>query len=179
MNCREINDILDRMLFEETPEEAGIRHHTDHCPSCRERYIKILEARELLALIRSSEPVLQDPADLTESIMAEINHVPGNKSVSVLSVLQRVLAAASVALILLLSYEQHGVVEKIMTLEKQFSEIKGDPRYSDPLRLISSQDLSKTGISFAEIEEILTKKEGKAPLSYTIIKKHFDLKPIK
>lgn len=113
------------------------------------------EARTILDLLRNSEPALKEPEGLTEAIMAEITPGAVHRQVPALFLLQRLLAAASVALVLLFGYEQYVVVEKVSTLEKQFSEIKSDPRYSYTLYFGSSGNLSKAGISLPDLKKLI------------------------
>jgi cytochrome c-type biogenesis protein CcmH/NrfG len=117
---------------------------------------KNLEAHNILDLLRKSEPVLKNPEGMTEAIMAAITQPAGQRRVPAIFLLQRLLAAASVALVLLFGYEQYIVVEKVSTLEKRFSEIKSDPRYAYTLYFGSSGNLSKAGISFPELEKLIS-----------------------
>jgi hypothetical protein len=143
--------------------------------NCRDE----LKAREVIDLLRRSDPVLKNPEGLTEDIMAAIQQRSQRNQVFPLLLLQRLLAAASVAVLLLFGYEQYVVVEKVTTLETQFSVIKADPRYSDPLHMASAFDISKAGISISEIERLLSPEKGKATLSFSFIKKQLNLRTIK
>jgi hypothetical protein len=66
------------------------------------------------------------------------------------------LAAASVALFLLFGYEQYSVVSKVSVLEKQLSETTEDSKNPVLWRLTSSIDINKSGISFSEMEKLLS-----------------------
>jgi hypothetical protein len=142
----------------------------------REMRRKNLEARNLMDLLRQSEPVLKDPKGLTEAIMAEITPGAVHRQVPTIFLLQRLLAAASVALVLLFGYEQYVVVEKVSALEKQFSEIKSDPRYSYALYFGSSRNLSKAGISLPELEKLISTGKVRVPISFGIITKRITKK---
>jgi hypothetical protein len=170
MNCRDASEILDRMIFEEVPMDAGLREHIATCSSCSRVYRDALKAREIMERVRRSEPVLRDPEEMTDSIMSAIGRGP-KKTVFVPLFLQRLLAAASVALFLLFGYEQYGVVRKVSALEAQCSEIKTDSPYSYPHRLASTVDINRAGISFSEIAKFVSMVNGTAPQSFSSLKK--------
>jgi len=173
MNCTDAIEILDRMIFEEVPEDAGFIQHVDTCPSCSQAYMDALKAREVVKLLRRSEPVLRDPGGLTGNIMAAVENGPATTFV-VPVLLTRLLAAASVVLFLLFGYEQYGMVRKISALEKQCAEIKSDPRYCDLLQRMSAINISEAGISFSEIESLLSQGKRKTLLSTSSEKKQLD-----
>lgn len=178
MNCSDAKRILERMIFEEIQLNDELRQHLDTCSSCKLVYHDALKAREIMDKIRGSEPVLRDPGELTDNILSAIQQRPQRTPV-VLIFLQRILAAAALAILLLFTYEQYGVVRKISELEKHFSEIKTDPGYSDPGRLTPTFDISNAGISFSEIQRILSTAKGNNPLSYSFIKKRLNQRNIK
>lgn len=176
MNCSDIPEILDRMIFEDVPADAGFMQHMHTCASCAQAYAEALKAREVMNLVRSSEPVLHNPGELTGNIMAAVPESPSAHIMAGISarpehtfrvplLLTRLLAAASVALFLLFGYEQYGIVIKISTLEKQCAEIKPDSRYSDLLQQASILNISEAGISFSELERLLHNRKGRNPLS--------------
>ena len=164
MNCSDLPVILDRMIFEDVPVDSGFMQHLHTCTSCSQAYAEALKAREVMNLVRSSEPVLHNPGELTGNIMAAIPDSPV-KTFTVPLLLTRLLAAASVALFLLFGYEQYGIVIKISTLEKQCTEIKPDSRYSNLLHQASILNISEAGISFSELERLLHNRKGRNPLS--------------
>jgi hypothetical protein len=137
MNCRDAAELLERMVFEEVPLDAGLKQHIDACPSCSQVYRDSLKARELMKLIRGFEPALEDPDEITDNIMFAIQQAP-QRTVFVPLLLQRLLAAASVALFLMFGYEQYGVVKKVTALETKFSETRVESRYPDSQRLASN-----------------------------------------
>ena len=161
MNCRDANEILERMIFEEVRADAGLRKHIDTCTACSQVYRDTLKARELMEMVRRSEPVPRNPGEITDNIMSAILKCP-QKTPVVWLLFQRLLAAASVALFLLFGYEQYNVVKKVSALEMQFTVINADSRYSGPLRLASTFDISKAGVSFSEIERLLSAGNGDA-----------------
>ncbi len=175
MNCTDAIEILDRMIFEDVPADAGLRQHIDTCSSCSQAYADALKAREVMKLVRRSEPVLRDPEELTSNIMAFIPERP-EKTFTIPLLLTRLLVAASVATFFLFGYEQYDIVKKVSSLEVQFSEIRSDSRYADLLQLTSTVNISKAGISFSEIEQLLLTEKGRTQLSITFIKKRLDQK---
>ena len=175
MNCSEAIGIIDRMIFEEVPADAGLLQHLNTCPECSRVYDDALQAREVLNMVRRSEPVLRDPGGLTADIMAVITKDPGKAS-AVPMFLVRLLSAASVALFLLFGYEQYSIVKKISELEKQCADIKADSRYSSLLQQASTMNISEAGISFSELERLLSTEKGRTPLSVLFMKKQSDQK---
>ncbi len=178
MNCIEVAGFLDRMVFEDLPADGEIREHIDGCASCSQAYYDALKAREVINLVRRSEPILMNPARNTDEIMAALIKRSAKTPV-VLPFLQRLLAAATVACFLLLGYEQYQVVKKVSMLEMQFSGIRPDSRYADPLRHVSAMDINKAGISFSEIERLLKSEKGTTPLSLFFSKKRLEQIKIK
>jgi hypothetical protein len=175
MNCTDAIKILDRMIFEEIPADAGLMQHLSTCSSCSQAYTDALKAREVMNLLRRSEPLLRNPAELTVSIIEGLQKNP-EKTFVVPLLLSRLLAAASVALFLAFGYEQYGIVQKISALEKQCAAIKSDSRYSDLLQQASTMNISEAGISFSELERLLSTEKGRNPLSVFIIKKRLHQK---
>jgi hypothetical protein len=157
MKCRDVTEILERMVFEEVPVDAGLKEHIASCPACSQSFMEALKTREVIGVIRRSVPELTDPDEITDSIMSSIQQDPGEKIFFPL-VLQRMLAAASVALLLLFGYEQYGVVNKVTALETKFSETKLETRYSNPQRMASAFDINRAGISLSEIKSFISLK---------------------
>jgi hypothetical protein len=98
----------------------------------------------LLASVRNRKPFLKDPEGLTEDIMNTIRDNPARKEqdikkktreLATLIILRRLLAAASVCLLLVFGYEEYVVVEKISRLEKQSSAISRSSQYQAALNL--------------------------------------------
>lgn len=173
MNCMNAIEILDRMIFEEIPEDAGLRQHLDTCPSCRRAYTDALKAREVMKVVRCSEPLLRDPDGLTSDIMAGLEKGPA-KTYIVPPLLTRMLTAASVVIFLLFGYEQYGIVKKISALESQCAAVKPGSRYPDMRQLASKINVSQAGIPFSEIERLLSTRKGRTALFTSLIKKQPD-----
>jgi hypothetical protein len=169
MKCRDVEKILERMVFEDVPVDAGLKEHIASCPVCSQAFMDALKAREVMGVIRRSVPEPRDLDEITDNIMYAIQQEPGGKAIIPL-VLQRFLAAASVALLLLFGYEQYGVVRKVTALETKFSETRGESLYSNPQRLASALDINRAGISLSEIERFISPKNRARLLSLTSLK---------
>jgi hypothetical protein len=178
MNCRDVIEHLDRIIFEEVPMDAGLRQHIETCSSCHQAYTDALKARETLDLVRRKDPVLRDPDEIMKNIMTAIRQEP-QITAFVPLFLQRMLAAASVALFLLFGYEQYVVVKKVTALEQKFSETTTNSNYSDPQQLSSTFDISTAGISFSGIGRLISTVKGTSPLSFSSLKKQINQKEIK
>jgi predicted anti-sigma-YlaC factor YlaD len=171
-------EIMDRMIFEEVPADDGLTQHLKRCSSCSKTYTDVLKAREMMNLLRRSEPAPSNPGELTANIMTSLQKGPEKTFVIPLH-LMRMLAAASVVLFLLFGFEQYGFVKKISALEKQCAGIKSDARYSDLLQEASTLNISEAGISFSELERLLSTEKGGNRLSVFFIKKRLDQKNTK
>jgi hypothetical protein len=178
MNCSDATELLDRLIFENAPVGSDLRQHFDTCSSCSQIYRNALQAQKVLNLARRMEPMLPAPDEFTERIMSAIVQRPP-KTARVLPFLQHLLAAASIAIFLLLGYEQYHVVKKISSLEVQFSQIKPDMNYSNPLQLASGIYLNHTGISVPGMERHLSRKKGINPISFSYIQKRFNQQNLK
>jgi hypothetical protein len=178
MKCSDATELLDRMIFEEVAISDDLRQHIDACPGCSQLYSETLKARELMALARRMEPVLHNPGKLADDIMTAISG-QSPKTVSVPLFLQRLLAAASVALLLVFGYEQSGVVRKVSALEMQFSQIKAGSSYPGPHQLASTIYIQNAGISFSEIEKFLSPGKGFSSRSSSNIQKRLHKRNIK
>jgi hypothetical protein len=159
MNCKSAVELMERMMFEEVQIDTNLRDHLETCPSCNQVYRDTLKSREVLELIRRSEPVLSKPVGFTDNIMSALPPEKW-KSTMVPLYFKRMLAAASIALFLLFGYEQYGVVSKVSALEKKFSQISKDFDHQPQVHLLSGYTIQKAGISFSDIEKILSTEKG-------------------
>ncbi|MCX6303588.1 MAG: hypothetical protein NT040_01340 [Bacteroidetes bacterium] len=178
MNCREATELIDRIIFEDVPENAGLQHHLDACQSCSQAFSDALKARGVMDMVRGLEPVLGDPDGLTDDIMSAIGQGPSKTAYFPL-LLQRMLAAASVAIFLLFGYEQYVVVTKVSKLEMQFSQIKTDSHHSYPMLLASTIDFNNASISVSEIQRRLSTFSGTTPLAFSNIQQRINQRNIK
>ncbi len=159
MNCRDANELLERMIFEEVPLDAGLKQHIAACPSCAQAFRDALKAREVMSVLRRSVPLLDNPDEITDNIMFAVQQGP-EKTAFVPLLFQRLLAAASIALFVLFGYEQYEVVKKVSALETKLSETRIESRYSDPQRLAMTFDINRAGVSFSEIMSFVSREKG-------------------
>jgi hypothetical protein len=105
---------------------------------------KRMDPDRLIAALRSKEPVLKDPEELTGNIMEAILKkieirtapvIPVEKSNRQLTIILRLLAAASVCLFLIFGYEQYVVVDKIGKLEIQNASISQNKKYGAAVKI--------------------------------------------
>ena len=170
MECKVIRKEIDR--YWEAPDHSpgdAVMLHIRSCGDCALYFESTGKARRAVSILKQSEPLLNDPAGLAEGIMAGLNsdqpafttlHAGNKRNTRVLELAQRILAAASVCLLLVFSFEQYVVMNKISDLEKQNAVIcRSDPyNYTlkikqalkiiegDPAMLAEYRDLQKTGI---------------------------------
>jgi hypothetical protein len=169
MNCSNVAELLERMIFEEVPLDDGLKQHIASCPSCGREYRDAMKSREILTVIRNSAPVPENPEEITDNIISAIQHEPVKKAVVPL-VLQRFLVAASIALFILFGYEQYGVVIKISALEKELSETRTESRYNDPQHLVMTCDISRAGISLSGIWRLISGEQETRLRSVSLFK---------
>jgi len=154
MNCRDVDEFLERMIFEEVPFDDDIKQHISACPSCSQAYRNALKSREVLTLVRNSVPVPEDPDEISDNIMFTIEQDTKGKAIVPVTI-QRLLAAASIALFVLFGYEQYGVVKKISTLETKVYETRIESGYTDPQHLAMTYDINRAGISLSGIRKLI------------------------
>ena len=127
MNCQEIDKLVDLALFESDPAATQtVMDHISYCDRCSKRYGNLKAASSFMDKLRKTTPGLEisETVALTNSIMDAVSE-PGRpaqitqkKGINTLSLIIRILAAASVLLFMTLSIEQYLIVEKVRKLEK-------------------------------------------------------------
>jgi hypothetical protein len=131
MECKAIQERIDLLVFEENEESRKeVMEHIEGCPSCRAIYDKSLQAHALITGIRNHQPVISDPEGLTKSILSNIQKSlkpVSDKSLHMpiilhLPMIEKILVAASIALLLVFGYEQYIVVNKVIHLEQKMSD---------------------------------------------------------
>ena len=160
MNCKQYQERIDEFLMMEgkqlTKEE---RIHIDSCESCNEYYNRVKETMTIINKVRVSEPQLDDPKELTDSIMSSISgikQVDADKS-NTLVIITRILAAAVIALFITLGFEQYLVLKKIQKLETKLNDVP-NPVFT-PITLIQ-----RAGV--IDIQAFLDNDDSKMNLSY-------------
>jgi hypothetical protein len=137
-----------------------------------------MEIKEVIGLLHDSEPVLKHPERVTGNILYAIQQEPHVK-VTPLLFIQRILAAASVALLLLFGYEQYLIVAKVSRLEVQLSKAGPVPRCPDPLHMIPAAKLTSASFSASGINRLLSSRNVRAPFCFALIKNQLKTNPEK
>lgn len=170
MNCQEFRQSVD-LSFESGTKILTIEEQTHLvvCADCKFYYDDLMKTEQLFSNLRKNEPVLNNPEELTDRIMVQIDDLNERKAsyginkTTVLLWTQRLLAAASVALFLTFSFEQFIVVDKITRLENKLSGISADARF----QVNSAQ--------FISMPDFPTEKLLNRPLLKQIIQNKFNL----
>ena len=139
MKCKDFREEIDQSVFEKVfiPSDE-ISEHAALCDSCRKYYEKAIKAGNIMDIVRRSDPVLKEPARLKTNILATI--AGGNEQMAKYAgtgssfnrrilMLQRLLAAASVCLLLTFGFEQYVIIERITKLETQNQAVSAEMRY--------------------------------------------------
>jgi hypothetical protein len=129
-----------------------------------------MELKEVIGLIRDRQPVLKEPERVTESIMKAIRKEKQlGKSITFLFV-QRLLAAASLALMLIFGSEQFVIVK----LETQLSKAAPAPHYPDPFTLVLAGRITTPGM-----QRFLSGGSPRVPIDLRFIQKQLTSNPLK
>jgi len=127
MDCKKIQNKIDELAYDMSIQlDLKEQAHLDECENCRKYYADALKATKLLHEIQQREPVLDDPEELTESIMKSIQDEAQEYPKAKINyrIIIRVLAAAVVALLLTLEIEQYRVLNKIQLLETKLGKVQ-------------------------------------------------------
>jgi len=124
MNCKRIKLKIDHFLIEKkgTLTKAASQHIAE-CPDCREHYESALLFSKLTLKLKEKEPPIKYPKQLTQSIMHGISQKREIKVIKKSGALinsfhiQRLLAAASICLMITFGIEQFRVLAKLNKLE--------------------------------------------------------------
>ncbi len=130
MNCELIKDKIDQLVFKHDKQiMADVSHHIENCDSCKTYYDENLKVQRIIRLAQK-EPNLENPENLTNSILAAIDDVKQipeqNNNIAkpkIIQLIRRTLAAASISLMLIFAIEQYIVFDKISKLEEYVSEV--------------------------------------------------------
>ena len=128
MNCELAKERIDQTIFEKQELDSATKLHMKTCASCNTYFDDSLSARNVIDTLRAQEPQLKDPELLTNNIISAISALPetrikeSNKSKTI-QLVQRILAAASVTLLLVFGIEQYIVVDKLIRLQTQTSSV--------------------------------------------------------
>lgn len=130
MDCKKfqnrINEFISSEEIQLNPQE---QLHLDDCHDCQQYFSAAIKATQILNQVPQWEPALDNPEELTDSIMSSISKQ--SKKSTVISInyrnVVRILAAAVVALFFTLGIEQYMVLNKIQQLETRLSKVQNTP----------------------------------------------------
>jgi len=127
MDCFDVRLKIDEIGFDNVDglgkEE---KDHLKNCSDCLAYYENTRKTAQLISILKSKQPVLNEQDNLKSAIMSSIQKTPlqSQKSIFKVQLLIRILAAAVVALFLTLGIEQYTVLKKVQQLEDQFGSLK-------------------------------------------------------
>ncbi len=131
MDCKEIQDKLLEVRDTKDIINSELLTHMESCHFCQSYYDNQMSLNTLMGKLQTSEPVLNEPSILTSSIMDSIKQLAPEKKEELKAAtnsrlliynIQRLLAAASVLLLVWLGVEQFIVIDKINRLENHISQ---------------------------------------------------------
>jgi hypothetical protein len=133
-----------------------------------------MELKEVIGRIRDHQPVLKEPERVTESIMKAISKESQRGKSGTLLFVQRLLAAASLALLLIFGSEQFVIVHKVSRLETQLSKAGPAPHYPDPFTLVSAGMITAPGT-----QRFFSAEKPRGPVFLRFIQKQLASNPLK
>jgi len=145
MKCEIVIQYIDRYFLEELDElDVDTRQHLESCHDCNLHFINQKSAGDIVKRIAEFEPVLIDPAGLTDDIMMGLSDAeqapetvkkttPGGIFNSIH--LRRALSAAAIILFAVFSVEQYMVLDKINRLEIQAQKTSANKASAKKLRV--------------------------------------------
>jgi len=108
-----------------------VENHLRHCQSCENYYQASILVAHATKILRKSEPVLEHPQKFTDNILSAVAEsgatetlvISARNNNQIIQIAQRLLAAASVCLMLVFGLEQYIVVDKMNNLENKMGII--------------------------------------------------------
>ena len=149
MDCKKIQNKIDELIYTRGMQlNLQEQAHLNECDDCLKYYTDTLKATQLLHEIQQKEPVLDNPDELTDSIMRSIQHEVQEHSAGIINyrIISRILAAAVVVMVLTLGIEQYIVLNKIQLLETKLGKVQQTHQYEK--YLINKATLIDIGILF-------------------------------
>ncbi|NQU31915.1 MAG: hypothetical protein HQ521_01665 [Bacteroidetes bacterium] len=159
MNCHSIKEKIDQLVFEKNDQDIKeIKSHINTCDSCAKYFNDNITATRIIRLMQH-EPYLSNPDDLTNNILdaiEEVDQIPHleKSNTKIIRIVRRLLAAASVLIIIIFGIEQWVVIDKVSRLEKYASNAQTENRNISYETLISFN----TGMQFNTGYEIVINK---------------------
>ena len=128
MNCELAKEKIDQTIFEKQEPDSATKLHLKTCTSCNTYFDDSLSARNVIDSLRAQEPQLKEPELLTNNIISAISALPETRikessRSKTIQLVQRILAAASVTLLLVFGIEQYVIVDKLIRLQVQTSSV--------------------------------------------------------
>ena len=128
MKCDIVKEKIDEMVYDNMNQlDDELLLHIADCHGCNSYYEDCLSAKKVATLLSQKQPVLNDSLQLTNNILDTLNEQEPEKKIvrfNVFNTAKRILAAASVCLIIVFGYEQYEVMEKLIKLEEQMSAVQ-------------------------------------------------------
>ena len=137
MKCARIKKKIDSLVFDPNDQiNLEVHVHIENCESCKAYYEESLLSEKVISSLRNQEHTLKKPEILTDNILNSIENLDKTDSSTKhsftsklikLDTIQRLLAAASVLLLVVFGYEQFIVMDKILALEEKMSTSSNEP----------------------------------------------------
>jgi len=129
MNCDFVKEKIYEGVYSNSKQlDDELIRHIDNCPGCNAYLEECQSAKKISSLLKQKQPILNNPQKLSNDILDAINALETEKkseSSTVFITTKRLLAAASVCLMIVFGYEHYVVVEKLIKLEEQMSAVPG------------------------------------------------------
>ncbi len=171
MDCKKIQNKIDELIYTRGIQlDLQEQSHLEECNDCQKYYSDTLNSAQLLHEIKQKEPVLDNPEELTESIMKAIPQAIQKQPVAIINyrLITRLLAAAVVALMLSLGIEQYMVLNKIQRLETRLGKVQ--QTHQNQKYLISKATIIDISILFKDDDPSFSLEKVSALFSLNRIK---------
>ncbi len=172
MDCKKIKNKIDELIYTKGMQlDMQEQSHLDECNDCRKYYSDTLNSAQLFHEIQQREPVLDNPEELSESIMKSIKYEEQEHSTVIINyrLISRVLTAAAVAMLLTLGIEQYMVLSKVQLLEAKLGEVQQTHQYEK--YLINKATIIDIGMLFNNDNRDFSLKKASALFRLSRIKK--------
>ncbi len=172
MDCKKIKNKIDELIYTKGMQlDMQEQSHLDECNDCRKYYSDTLNSAQLFHEIQQREPVLDNPEELSESIMKSIKYEEQEHSTVIINyrLISRVLTAAAVAMLLTLGIEQYMVLSKVQLLEAKLGEVQQTHQYEK--YLINKATIIDIGMLFNNDNRDFSLKKASVLFRLSRIKK--------
>lgn len=171
MKCDQIKDKINNLIFDPNDQiNLEVHIHIENCKSCKAYYEESLPAKNVINSLRNQDHTIKNPEILTNNILNSIENLDKIDSSTKhsftsklikLETIQRLLAAASVLLLLTFGYEQFTVVDQILALEEKMSTSSNEPaRFQNYNEVIAFYPKQVTESFISNIENRINKKKN-------------------